>query len=279
MSQLTVESVTQAIKDLPVMSSVVGEIMTSLGDDTLSSDVLADKISRDQSLTAKTLKVANSPFYGVPRQVTSIQEAVSILGLRAVRSIVIASAVAGKFTPQQYPHFDFMAFWRHSMATALCAQAIADEIDHPADKAFVLGLLHDIGRLALAVLFPDDYTRACDHRLANDCSLYEAELATLGIDHALIGAKLVERWSFPEEIVTAVATHHTPATAPITSATLIYVADNMVHALDLVGDPQEMVPPLDLLVWQALDLSDAQCLRIFKQTESKLDAICASLFA
>lgn len=279
MSQLSVESVTQAIKDLPVMSSVVGEIMTSLGDNNLSSEALAEKISCDQSLTAKTLKLANSPFYGVPRQVTSVQEAVSILGLRTVRSIVIASAVAGKFTPEQYPHFDFMAFWRHSLATALCAQAIAEEIDRPADKAFVLGLLHDIGRLALAILFPDDYTRAVSYRAEHDCSLYEAEWAALGIDHAQVGAKLVERWSLPEEIVTAVATHHTPETDGITSATLVYVADNMVHALDLVGDPQEMVPPLDLLVWQALGLSDAQCLKIFKQTESKLDAICSSLFA
>jgi putative nucleotidyltransferase with HDIG domain len=279
MSQLSVEAVTQAIKDLPVMSSVIGEIMSSLGNDNLNSETLAAKISHDQSLTAKTLKVANSPFYGVPRQVTSLQEAVSILGIRSVRSIVIASAVAGKFSPEQYPHFDFMAFWRHGMATALCAQAIADETDQPADKAFVLGLLHDIGRLVLAVLFPHDYSQALAYRAEHDSSLHEAELATLGIDHANVGAKLAERWSFPEEIVTAVASHHTPEANHITSAALVYVADNIVHALDLVGDPHEIVPPLDLLVWQAFGLTDAQCMTIFKQTESRLDAICSSLFA
>lgn len=279
MNQLSVEAIAQAIKDLPVMSSVIGDILSSLGDDQLSNEAWADKISHDPSLTAKTLKVANSPFYGVPRQVSSLQEAVSILGLRSVRSIVIASAVASKFSPEQYPHFDFMAFWRHGLATALCAQAIAVETDRPTDIAFVLGLLHDIGRLVLAVHFPHDYNQALAYRAEHDVGLHEAELVTLGIDHAHVGAKLVERWSFPEEIVTAVARHHSPETDRITSAGLVYVADNMVHALDLVGDPHEMVPPLDLLVWQALGLSDTQCMTIFEQTESRLDAICSSLFA
>lgn len=278
MSTLSVEAVTQAVHNLPVMPPVLAEILHSLDDDSLSGDVLAAKIRHDQTLVAKTLKLANSSFFGVSREVASIEDAVVILGLRTVRSMVIASSIAGSFNSQANPGFDFIAFWRHSLATALCAQSIANETGHPSDLAFLQGLLHDLGRLALAVQFPEAYTQVASYRSAHDGTAYHAELAVLGIDHAEIGANLAEHWLFPPAIVAAIAAHHEPDEEAITPAAIVYLADNIVHALDLVGDPLEVVPPLNLLVWQSFGLTDEQCLRIFQHTESKLDDICACLF-
>ena len=149
-SPLTPELVAATVRELPPLPAVVTELIESLGHDELRSDDLARKISLDQALSAKTLRLANSSFYGMTRSIGSIQEAITILGLRTVRTVVMAAGVTGSFRRPPDIGFDFDAFWRHSIGTALACQALAREVGLEPDIGFTVGLMHDIGRVALA---------------------------------------------------------------------------------------------------------------------------------
>ena len=267
-----------ALRDLPPLPSVVLELVESLGHEELSAAQYAAKISRDQALAAKTLRLANSSFYGRGRQVRSVAEAISVLGLRTVRSVVTAAGLAGSF--RRHHRFDHDAFWRHSIGSALCSQALAGELGRDdADLAFTVGLLHDIGRLALASAFTAVYAEAEQWRRDKDCPASDAERAVLGIDHAEVGGLIARQWNFAPAIVDAIREHHAPSVADdLTLTGIAHVADAIAHALGLAGDADEAVPALVLPVWAACGLDDAACMRLFARTEAQFLTICEALF-
>ena len=266
-----------ALRDLPPLPSVVLELITSLGRDELSASQFASKISRDQALAAKTLRLANSSFYGRGRQVRSVAEAITVLGLRTVRCVVTAAGMAGSF-PRQ-PAFDQDAFWRHSIGSALCAQALAGELGRDdGDLAFTVGLLHDIGRLALASAFAPAYAEVEQWRRDKDCPGDVAERAVLGIDHAEVGGLMARQWNFAPVIVDAIHQHHAPpAVAEVALTGIAHVADAIAHALGLAGDVDEAVPTLLPPVWAACRLDDAACMRVFACTEAQFETVCEAL--
>lgn len=266
-----------ALRDLPPLPSVVLELVESLGHEELSAAQYAAKISRDQALAAKTLRLANSSFYGRGRQVRSVAEAISVLGLRTVRGVVTAAGMAGSF--RRHPGFDHQAFWRHSIGTALCAQTLAGELRRDdADLAFTVGLLHDIGRLALASAFAPAYAEVERWRRDRDCPDADAERAVLGIDHAEVGGLIARQWNFAPSIVDAIREHHAPPdTAGVTLTGIAHVADAVAHALGLAGDADEAVPALVLPVWAACRLDNAACMRLFARTEAQFETVCEAL--
>lgn len=266
-----------ALRDLPPLPSVVLELVESLGHEELSAGQYAAKISRDQALAAKTLRLANSSFYGRGRQVHSVAEAISILGLRTVRGVVTAAGMAGSF--RRHPGFDHNAFWRHSIGSALCAQVLAAELRRDdGDLAFTVGLLHDIGRLALASAFAPAYAEVEQWRRDQDCQDGDAERAVLGIDHAEVGGLIARQWNFAPPIVEAIREHHAPPDGTeVTLTGIAHVADAVAHALGLAGDADEAVPMLALPVWAACRLDDAACQRLFARTEAQFETVCEAL--
>jgi putative nucleotidyltransferase with HDIG domain len=266
-----------ALRDLPPLPSVVLELVESLGHEELSAAQYAAKISRDQALAAKTLRLANSSFYGRGRQVHSVAEAISVLGLRTVRGVVTAAGLAGSF--RRRPGFNHHAFWRHSIGSALCAQALAGELRRDdADLAFTVGLLHDIGRLALASAFAPAYAEVERWRRDQDCPDGDAERAVLGIDHAEVGGLIARQWNFAPAIVDAILEHHAPpAAGELTLTGIAHVADAVAHALGLAGDADEAVPALALPLWSACRLDDAACMRVFAHTEAQFRTLCEAL--
>jgi putative nucleotidyltransferase with HDIG domain len=271
------EELLAALRDLPALPSVVLELVESLGHEELSGAQYAAKISRDQALAAKTLRLANSSFYGRGRQVRSVAEAIGVLGLRTVRAVVTAAGLAGSF--RRHAGFDHDAFWRHSIGSALCAQGLAGELRRDdADLAFTVGLLHDIGRLALASAFAPAYAEAERWRRDKDCPTSEAERAVLGIDHAEVGGLIARQWNFAPAIVDAIREHHAPpADAGLTLTGIAHVADAIAHALGLAGDADEAVPTLVLPVWASCCLDDAACMRLFAHTEAQFQTLCEAL--
>jgi putative nucleotidyltransferase with HDIG domain len=275
---IDIELLKTSIRALPALPAVVMEIIESMGQDNLSGEQLADKLLSDPVLTAKTLRLANSSFYGVSRQVSSVQEAVTILGLRAIRSMVISSALASSFQRDQCGSIDYDAFWRHAIGSALCARGIAKAIGMDPELAFMIGLLHDVGQLALVTVAPEAYGAVVQHQAAHGCPITQAEQAVLGVDHALIGGHVTTQWCFAPEVVAAVAQHHTPPeTSTPTLIGVIHVADNMAHSLDLSRLPDDMVPLMNLVVWSSLKLKDEQCLAIFRDVDAQHEELCRSL--
>lgn len=275
---LSTESFVASVRELPALSAVVVDLIQSMSNEDMNAGQFAAKLSTDHALTAKTLRLANSSFYGVPRQVVSVHEAIAILGMRTVRSVVLTASVAGSFRREQCAGFDFDAFWRHSIGTALCAKALAESTELNADMAFTAGLLHDIGHLALAVFAGDMFQTTLRYKVQHDCLVREAEQATLGVDHAAIGGLITQHWRFAPLLVEAVKRHHTPLESAVPDlAGVIHVADNMAHALDLNDASDEIVPPLNLVIWSGFKLNEDACQRIFRHAASQLDELCSAL--
>lgn len=256
MTHLSCEQVSARLKQLPSLPTVVSELLSSFANEDVNVDQIASQIARDQGLTARVLRVANSSFYGLQSKVGSIHEAVVVLGFRAVRSMVLAVGVNGAFRADQCPGFDAPAYLRHGVGVGLAARILAPLAKQNPELAFTAGLLHDIGELVLASNFSKPYSEALAYRAQHDVALPEAEQAVLGITHAEVGALLAETWRFPPALRQAVADHHAPAAAPADSlANLVHVADATAHALGLSRFNDEMVMPLDGVAWSRLGIT------------------------
>lgn len=264
---IVIEDVIKRIHDLPSLSAVVVELLSSMEQEDIDVHLLADKITRDQALTAKTLRLANSSFYGMQSKVTTIQQAISVLGFHSIRTLVTACSIAGSIAPGPGTRFDFPGFWRHSVATAVAAKALATRLGQSAETAFTAGLLHDLGTLVLATRFPSQYEQALAYRAAHDCDVVQAEQAIFGLDHAAVGSALAAYWKFPAAMQAAVAQHHTPPASRSLPLT-IHLANTVAHALDLSGQEDDLVPPLSLQLWQSAGLSDTVWFEIFRETEA-----------
>jgi putative nucleotidyltransferase with HDIG domain len=280
MTKLSVDQVTARIHDLPSLPAIVVELLESVNQQDVNIDALAAKISYDQALAAKTLRLANSSFYGLQRKVTSFRDAIAVLGLRSVRTLVTAAAVTGNFTATTAGVFDFKAFWRHSIAAALAARALARLVGASEDSAFTAGLLHDVGRLVIVTRFPQHYQATFAHRAAHDGYLLDAEVAVLGIDHTMAGRALAQHWKFPPVIQEAIADHHLlKDTEAVSLAGIVHIADAISHALDLSGEEDDLVPPISTAAWSRLGLASETSARVFRDMESQFEGICQVLVA
>ena len=277
MHKLTMNEVVKAIRGLPPLPEIVTDLLNSMGQENIDIDTLAEKLSHDQALVATTLRLANSSFYGMSHQVIRIRDAFAVLGLKTMRMLITAAAVANGFITQ-HNNAEIEKNWRHSIAVAVCAKALARQLHLDQELAFTLGLLHDTGRLVLAMYFSQQYTATLTYRAAHDCASFQAEQAVLGIDHAMVGQALAEYWKFPQEIQLAIGRHHALEQLGHSALiSLLHVADAIVHALDLALDENELVPPVSTTAWNSLGLGQEAFLQVFGETEQQFDEMCQIL--
>jgi putative nucleotidyltransferase with HDIG domain len=277
---LTLADVGHHLQDLPSLPVVVMELLGSIDQENVDISVLARKVSLDQALTAKTLRLANSASSGLQVRVTTIQQAITYLGFQATRNLITAAAVTGCFPAGKCPGFDHRAFWRHSIATAACAKVLARRMRLNQDFAFTAGLLHDIGRLVLVTGFPERYSAVLARRQREDCQLLDVERELLGVDHVMAGALLAQHWQFSDTMHHAIAYHHEPESPGAGFlATIVHVANAIVHALDLARDDDELVPPVSMVAWTALGLSQEAYLHVFRETEMQFEEMSNILMA
>lgn len=274
MSAILLDDIVRNLEDLPSLPAVVMELLTSIDQEDVDISVLAKKVSHDQALTAKTLRLANSSLFGLQVKVTTIQQAITYLGFQTTRNLITAAAVTGCFPEGRCPGFNDKAFWRHSIATAACCKVLARRVRFNQDYAFTAGLLHDIGRLVLISRFPAAYQQVLQYRSANDTYVLEAEQAVMGVDHVVAGVALAEHWNFSDTMKTAIAFHHDPdAPGAGVLAAIVHVANAIVHALDVAGEEDDLVPVVSSAAWAALGLNEEAYLHVFRETELQLEEI------
>lgn len=280
MTALALTDVIKSIRDLPSLPLVVIELLKSFEQTDINISVLADKVSRDQALAAKTLRLANSSFYGLQHKVKTIPQAITVLGFDSVRALITAAGITENFAGARHATFDFQMFWRHAIGTALCAKMIARASNQNQDYAFISGLLHDIGKLVLVTRFPQQYADAMAYRAANDCYMLEAERQVLGLDHTMVGRALAEYWKFPALIQKTIANHHAPMAADLGDMpSVVHVANAIVYALDLTGQDDGLVPPIADDAWNSLNIGAAAMRGVFRETESEFEEACQILAA
>lgn len=220
------------LDSLPPLPMMLTDILQEI-DVNQNIAAIVDKISQEPALTIRILRIANSPFYGMSREIGFLKEAVILLGLNRVRDMVVAICFS-EMLPAKHQHFDYGRFWLHSLAVAECARHLANKSGLDTDFAFTAGLLHDIGLVLMALLFPDDFTRLTAN---SDYPQLEQEKGIMGFTHAEIGGSAIQYWNLPIIIQSAVEQHETiPTETSAKSLNLaVFAADFIVNQIDRPG--------------------------------------------
>jgi putative nucleotidyltransferase with HDIG domain len=258
-TKLTAQEVAAAVAELPAMPASISEVISACDDQDMTVGQLSQVVLRDQSLTANILKLANSSFYGHSRRVTTVTEAVVVLGFSAIKSLAISSHTA-RLLSGGLPGYGLQRgeLWRHSIAVAFTARRLAVELKlAPVEEAFVAGLLHDIGKLILSSYMEntfDEVTRIAQERRI-PFHLVEAQL--LGFDHAELGAQIANAWSFPPELEEAIRFHHAPhdATLKPSLAHCVHLADAACMMLGVGLGTDGLMYGIDPGSLEALDMT------------------------
>jgi putative nucleotidyltransferase with HDIG domain len=219
-----------ARKSLPTIPPVLTGIIALIDDDRAGAKKLVELIERDQALTARLLRLANSAFFGQARKVATIPRAVLLLGFSTVRNLALGVKVwdtLGAGVSRR----ELEALWVHAVQVAAVARVIArQQRQVNADEAFTTGLLHDVGQLVLALRFKELYWDTVRKATSTE-HVAGLEQLNMGVDHAEVGAWLLEAWNLPALMVEAVRRHHDTDVRPGLAAT-IAVASRLVHRTD-----------------------------------------------
>jgi putative nucleotidyltransferase with HDIG domain len=195
--------------NLPVMPNIAIEVMSYVDDEHTSLKDIAAIISRDPSLTAQVLKVANSAFYGLRQAVGSLELAIVLLGLREIKNIIFMMSIVKLFPKDKKFSFNKIDYLKHSLLTAQTSKMLTDSLGLKFNsEPFITGLLHDIGKVFLDQNFHQRYNRVLEEASKGKTFLYLIEQDHLGIDHAEVGASIASMWNFPLEMIEGIRYHH-----------------------------------------------------------------------
>jgi len=260
----------KTIANLPTLPHIASRLMRIVNSPSASADTVAALVSQDISLSAKVLRLANSAFYGIPRSVNTLNNAVIILGFKIIQTMVLSLTVFDMFAEKDDKKpapFDRDAFWEHSLRCAVIARLLAHKRKRnyalDPEEAFCAGLLHDIGKVVMEQYLNTDFHKALYHARANGIPIFEAEKEVLGYTHCDVASWLTGTWSLPDEIEQPMICHHEPEEAVICAdAVLICHIANIMSKIDTENEAaaeeavRELEPKAKQLGLYARDLSD-----------------------
>lgn len=260
LTSLKLRALTGGLKNLPSLPELYLEIADALQSPNCSSQRIAEIASQDPAIAAKLLQLSNSAFFGFSRKVSSIAEAVQLLGVGIIQSLALAVPVFASFSRQKCPSFPLEQIWEHSLQTGIISRRICSE--HLADaflgeQAFCAGLLHDLGKIILADGLPDEYSAILQEAHEQRQPVSVVEQKRLEATHAEVGAYLLAIWGLPIPLVEAVANHHHPGhcgNREFCLAGIVHAANALQHLTSGESDP----PPgtVDAEYLKSVDLED-----------------------
>lgn len=211
MSQANLDAIYGQIDSLPSLPSIVTSVLEVTGDPESSANDLMRAILPDQSMCATILKIANSAFFGLPREVSTLEKAVMVLGFDEVKNIVLGKAVFNSFKDINGANKENIeALWTHSFNAGLAAKVLAERVDLSPSELFIAGLIHDIGKLAMLLSFPTIYSHLLEVSEENWRDNYTRERELFFISHDEVAHTILTRWLFPPQLTNAVGYHHRP---------------------------------------------------------------------
>lgn len=237
MTKITLNELINLVDEFPVFSQSVNKILALAEDPQTEVKDIENEILKDQGFTTKVLKLANSAYFGVSRQIKTVSQATILLGFQAIKSMVLASSV-GKVLVTELPGYalEREALWRQSQICAITARVIAKKVKYSKpDQLYTAGLLRDIGKVILDHYLNDQYHFIVDKVKEEQKSFLEVEEEVLGFHHPQVGAKIAEKWNLPDDLVEAIAYHHTPEKATINPkmTAITHIADGLIMMMGL----------------------------------------------
>jgi putative nucleotidyltransferase with HDIG domain len=261
MGVLTLDQLVQSVEEVPALPDTALKVLKMTEDPTVSARDIGNAIAIDVALTSKVLRIANSAYYGMPRSVSTVQEAIVILGMQVLRNVALAAA-SYDLLRKEYAGYGIGAgeLWKHSISCAVTAQIIARKTRAVrSEEAFVAGLLHDIGKVILNVHVAPQFQAIMALAELDDMPFHLAEKEVLGFDHAEVGARLGEKWNLPSPLCAAISGHHLLERGedkPELTA-LIHIANVVCQDSDLTLSYGKPPPPLDPAALQTLEMDEA----------------------
>lgn len=241
-----------------------------------SAATLGDLITQDTDLSARLLRLVNSAFFNLQAPVETISRAITVIGTHELRSLVLATSAARVFTGIPGDLVDMAEFWRYSMTTGVIAGELAGRcrVLH-AERLFVMGVLHDIGRLAIYLELPEASRDILLVTGGDDRLLPDVEAEMLGFTHMDVGEALLRKWSLPESIITVVANHHRPASARLyrLETALMHMASQLAIGEMSGATLDETFEQIDPIVWEITGLEPEAIGTLLETVEQKANEI------
>lgn len=250
------EALFQQPNALPSAPKIVQDLTSSFNDEHVSADYIARMLATDPVLSAKLLRLANSAYYHISRSVSTVKDAVAMLGFVTVRTLVISSGLVGGF--KSTPGLNLKQFWRYSLNTAVAAKWLAQQVDEDAELVFTVGMMHAIGQLVLHAGMPEQALQLDKAVSPFDTRRLDAEFDSFGYDYAEVGAELAVRWKFPGAFSDTIRAFPKPLEhqpfSPI--AAIIHLAAWLARANEnnLTPDEVRASYPIEVAVKLGLDL-------------------------
>ncbi len=257
----------ERIDTLPTIPGILRKLLTVIENPRISLNDVGSFISNDPVLTSRVLKVVNSPVYGFPGRISSVSQALILLGLNVVKGMLLGVSV---FEAMQKT---MVGLWEHSLGCAVTARIIAKKKDlKDPEEVSVAALLHDIGKVVLGLKFPNEYKKIMSDAEAKDIFIFEAEKNYFGINHADAGAWIAQKWNFPRGLVEVIEYHHKPHLSKnVTMQTaIVHLSDILIRAKGFGFAGDDSVPTINNAAWQMLNLSEADVKDILDEMEDSL---------
>ncbi len=201
------------VEKMPAFPNSVQRIIQLTSDSNSSGKDIVEVIESDPVMTVKILKVINSPFYGLPHKVNSIQRAVVNIGMNTIKNMALSIATIGALNPKNKAGFNSLDFLMHSLTTAVICKQLAENMNVPQMQCsdyFVAGLLHDFGKIVFAEFQPEAFKQVLHKSAEEQIPLNQCEIEFIGMDHSQAGTLLAERWGFDQKLIEAINHHHNP---------------------------------------------------------------------
>ncbi len=269
-------SILDGIEKLPTLPAVVNRLLTMIESPKTSAEDVNRIIRMDQALTVRVLKIVNSAFYGFPRQVSTVTQAVVILGFNAVKSLALSASVIRIFENKSTEDFDIRAFWDHSICTGVMADMAGRRVNYPLpEECLIAGILHGMGKLVFDQFFHDEFIQAVKRARKERKALQVMERDIFGVDHCQIGVYLATRWKLPVHLVEAIRYYPTPALA-VLNAPLVSLVNvgNFLARKQKYGDPGDSVnPSVSEDACKALRLTRTEINQMLASADEEMDKV------
>ena len=278
---ITLEQLINNAGELVSLPDVFIRVNELVNNPVASAADIGQVIEQDAALTARLLKIVNSPYYGFPSTIDTISRAITIIGIQDLHDLALATSTVGTLSNLESERMNIEKFWRHSLYSAVIAKILAEHLhEHSTERMFVAGLLHDIGTLVMYQAIPDECNKAIELARETGQDMHTAEKSILGFSHNEVGAELATRWNLPANIIEVIRHHHEPELANThkLDIAIIHIANFITNTLDESCNRTGNIAHINKATWETTGLQPTIIEDVLDKVDNKFAEMYRLLF-